>query len=153
MARESARAQSGAAGGWEWPDTWAQAAAARKEDPSGHGEPSIYMRTQCGGSADVAAAGCKEAREPSGSGADERQHNARVRRAKEMHAVRGRQPEMHEHMGRVGGAPCRHMRVCDSGVKHSAQELGGHKQSPGVKDKDGWMGWKEIWREDKLEVL
>jgi hypothetical protein len=98
MARESARPQSGAAGGWEWPDAWAQAATAREEDPSGHGEPSIYMRTQCGGSADVAAAGCREAREPSGSGADECQHNARVCRAKAMHAVRGRQPEMRGHM-------------------------------------------------------
>jgi hypothetical protein len=44
------------------------------------------------------------------------------------------------------------MRVRGSGVKHGAQELGGHEQRPGVKDKDGRMGWKEIWREDKLEV-
>jgi hypothetical protein len=45
MARESARPQSGVAGGWEWPDAWAEAAAAREEDSSGHGEPSIYMQT------------------------------------------------------------------------------------------------------------
>jgi hypothetical protein len=35
----------------------------------------------CGGSVDVGAARCREAREPSSLGADERQHNARVRRA------------------------------------------------------------------------
>jgi hypothetical protein len=37
----------------------------------------------CGGSVDVAAVGCREAQEPSGLGANERQHNTRVRRAKQ----------------------------------------------------------------------
>jgi hypothetical protein len=64
--RGSTRAWSGAAGGWEWPDAWAQVVAAREEDLSGDGEPSIYMQTQCGGSTSAAAVvvratGCREA--------------------------------------------------------------------------------------------
>jgi hypothetical protein len=40
--------------------------------------------------------------------------------------VRGRQPEMRGHIGWVGGAPCRRMRVRGSAMKHGAQALGGH---------------------------
>jgi hypothetical protein len=47
-----------------------------------------------------------------------------------MHAVRGRQPEMRRHIGRIGGALCRRMRVRGSVVKHGAQELGGRGLRP-----------------------
>jgi hypothetical protein len=69
-----------------------------------------------------------------------------------MRAVRGRQPERREHIGWVGGAPCRRMRVHDSAMKHDAQALGGHGQRPGVKAKDGRMGRKERWREDEMDI-
>jgi hypothetical protein len=42
------------------------------------------------------------------------------------------------------------MRV--RGVKHGAQELGGHGQRPGVKAKDGRMGGKERWKDDEFDI-
>jgi hypothetical protein len=69
-----------------------------------------------------------------------------------MCAVRGSQPKMRGHIGWVGGAPCRHMRVRGSAMKHGAQALGGHGQRPGVKANDGQMGQKERWREDELDA-
>jgi hypothetical protein len=65
-----------------------------------------------------------------------------------QHATRGGRPETRGHDGQADSALCRRTRVHNSGVKHSARELGGCRSTSVTRCQweveDGTDGWAQL---------